>query len=270
MNKKLIIGVLGFFVLVLLWSGASIYPDWLWFENLNFSSVFWTMLFSKVGFGLVIWVFLIVIISINLYAAKRLNTGSETTVAFKDESSYVSQLPLSGKAFNTIFLAIVLIISFVIASKGSLQWDMVLRYLYQEPFGGSDPIFDKDIGFYVFSLPFYRFIQNGVLMLFIFAGLIAISVYVKDGALQILDEFIQAEGKPISLPQITIAENAKKHLIFLGGIIVIILAWGYYLKIYTLLYSQQGPAFGASFTDITIKILPPIMPLRVTSRTERK
>jgi hypothetical protein len=79
--------------------------------------------------------------------------------------------------------------------------------------------------------------------------------YLKNGALQIEGEFSQAEGVPTSLPKITIGPEAKKHLVFLGGIIVLLLAWGYHLKVYGLLYSRQGPAFGASYTDVHIKVL---------------
>jgi len=70
--------------------------------------------------------------------------------------------------------------------------------------------------------------------------------YLKNGALQIEGEFLQAEGAPTALPKITVAPKVKKHLIFFGGIIVLLLAWGYYPKIYGLLYSTPGPAFGAS------------------------
>ena len=73
MNKKLMLIGGGLIAVLLLWSGVSIYPDWLWFENLDFSPVFWTMLLSKFGFGLIIWVLLILIISLNLYVASRLN-----------------------------------------------------------------------------------------------------------------------------------------------------------------------------------------------------
>jgi uncharacterized membrane protein (UPF0182 family) len=252
MKKKILIGC-GLLVLILIWASLSIYPNLLWFKNLGFSPVFWTILLSKVGFGLIVWLLLIMIVSINLYAAKRLIPGEGQGAT--DESPYLSQIPISGKGFNYLFMAFILLISFIIATKGSARWDTVLRYLYQEPFQGADPIFNRDIGFYVFSLPFYLLIQNGLLLFFIFAGLISITYYLKDGALQILDEFMQAEGKPVSLPQIAIAPKAKKHLIFLGGIVVIFLAWGYYLKLFTLLYSKQGPAFGASFTDVHIKIL---------------
>jgi uncharacterized membrane protein (UPF0182 family) len=71
MNKKLMLIGGGLVAVLLLWSGVSIYPDWLWFENLDFSPVFWTMLLSKFGFGLIIWVLLTIIISLNLYIASR-------------------------------------------------------------------------------------------------------------------------------------------------------------------------------------------------------
>ena len=254
MKKKLLIGF-GLCVLILLWLVVSIYPDWLWFGNLTFSSVFWTMLLSRYGFGLIVWLVFILIIFLNLYAAKRLSPGKEPGISFTDEGGYFSQLGLSGKSLQYLFIAFILLISLIIASKGSYKWDMFLRYLYQQPFGSTDPIFSRDIGFYVFSLPFYLFVQNGLLILFILAGFLTMGWYLKEGGLQVIGEFPPVEGKPISVPKITITLKAKKHLIFLAGIIVLLLAWGYYLKIYGLLYSTQGPAFGASYTDVHIRKL---------------
>jgi hypothetical protein len=251
--KKFLIGFV-VLVLIVIWSVLAIYPDWLWFHNLGFFSVFQTMILSKFGFGIVVWVVLIIILSLNLYLAQRLNTGSDKGTDFKDEGGYLSQIGISGKTFNYLLMGFVLLVSFILATKGAAEWDMVLRYLYQSPFGNTDPIFNRDIGFYVFSLPFYLLIQNGLLVFVTFAGLLAIVWYLKVGLLQIIDEYVQAEGKPTSLPKITIAPKAKKHLIFLVGVIVILLAWGFHLKVYDVLYSRQGPAFGASFTDVHIKI----------------
>ncbi len=255
MSKKFIIIGVGIIVVLLLWSGISIYPDYLWFENLGFSPVFWTMLLSKFGFGSLIWLLLILLISANLYAAKRLNPGEGRGLVLKAADGYVSQLGLSSRGLNSLLIAFILFLSFIVASKGSYQWDMVLRYLNQQPFGTTDPIFNKDIGFYLFSLPFYVYVRNGLLVLIVLAGLVTVGWYLKNGALQVEGDFGQAEGPPTSLPKITIAAKARKHLIFLGGIIVLLLAWGYHLKVYGLLYSTQGPAFGASYTDVHIKIL---------------
>jgi len=253
MKKKILIG-LGILFILFLWAVISIYPDWLWFENLDFAPVFWTMLLSKFGFGFVVWLPLMIIIVINIAVATRLHPDDGRGMNVGDMGGYLSQVGLSGRALNTILLAFVLILSLVIASKGSDHWDMVLRYLYQKPFESTDPIFNKDIGFYVFSLPLYILVQEGLMVFFVFAGLITIAWYLKGGALQIAGDLNPAEGAPPSLPKITISEKAKKHLVFILGIIVLILAWRFYLKIYGLLYSTQGPAFGASYTDVYFKV----------------
>jgi len=254
MNKKLILIGCGLVVVLLLWSAVSIYPDWLWFGNLGFSPVFWTMLLSRFGFGFIIGLLLILIISINLYVASRLNPGRRSGLGIKAADDYVAQLGLSGGTLNSLLIAAILILSLYIASQGSHQWHLLLRYLYQQPFGSTDPIYNRDIGFYLFSLPLYEFVRNGLIVLFVLSGLVTAGWYLKNGALQIEGEFSQTQGGPPSLPKISVAPKAKQHLIFLGGIIVILLAWGFHLKIYELLYSTQGPAFGASYTDIHIKV----------------
>lgn len=253
MKKKIFIGI-GIVILLLIWSGISVYPDWLWFENLNFSSVFQTMLIARFGFGFAIWLGLIVITIINLYVARRFNPVPEQSEETRLDG-FLSQTGLSYRALNTLLLAFIALASFVIASKGSAEWDTLLRFFYGEPFGKTDPIFNKDIGFYVFSLPFYILIRKGILISFLFAGLVSIGWYFKEGTLQIIDDISKGEGGVVSLPKFNITQNAKKHLFFLAGAILILIAWGYYLKIYGVLYSTQGPAFGASYTDVNIKIL---------------
>ena len=251
MKIKILIG-LALLILLSALSVISIYPDWLWFKNLGFSPVFWTMLSARFGFGFAVWLFLILIITINLSIARRLSPVPGAGA--RDASPFASQIGLSANTLNLLFLAFILIASFVIASKGSDKWNMVLRYLYWQPFGEADPIFNRDIGFYVFLLPFYAFIRSGLLTLFLLAAGLTIIWYLKNGALQVIGEIVQVEGGPPSLPKIHVAPAVKKHLIFLGGIIVLLMAWGYHLKIYGLVYSIMGPAFGASYTDVHVKV----------------
>ncbi|MBW2064454.1 MAG: UPF0182 family protein [Deltaproteobacteria bacterium] len=254
MGKKIIIGAFCLLIIVIIGIVVSIYPEWLWFKNLDHEPVFWIMLVTKFGFGMVIWLLLIIVLALNVYMARRNSPPYDPASGVKGEPGYFSQIGISSNTLNIFLIAFVLIASFFIASKGSAQWDMVLRYLYQKPFGETDPIFHRDIGFYVFSLPLYVFIRNGLMLLFLFAGLVTIVWYLKDGAMQIIDEMVQAEGRPPSLPKISISESAKKHLLFLAGILLILMAWGYYLKVFGVLYSTQGPAFGASYTDVHVKI----------------
>ena len=253
MKTKIWIGCTLIFLL-LAYSLVSVYPDWLWFENLGFSSVFKTMILTRFGFGAAIWIFLILIIAINLRVASRLSPIPGPDSPFREGSGYTAQIGLSVKTLNILFLALILIASFVLASKGAVKWDLVLRYLYQGPFGNRDPIFGRDMGFYVFALPFYLFIRSGLLVLFLLAAGLTIIWYLKNGALQIVGEITQVEGAPPTLPKFKVVPGVGRHLAFLAGILVLLLAWGYQLKIYGLLYSTQGPAFGASFTDVHVKV----------------
>jgi len=255
MRKTLIMIGLGLVALFLLWSAISIYPEWLWFKNLGFFPVFWTILLSKFLFGFLVWVVLVIIVVLNLYAAKRLYPDQGQGIAFKPIEGYTGQIGLSGRTLNTLLLAFILILSFVVATKGSYQWDMVLRYLHWKPVGSADPIFHKDIGFYLFTLPLVMYIRYGLLVLVVLAGLITTGWYLKNGALKLEGDLAPGGGAPAAFPEVTMAPQAKKHLIFLAGIIVLLLAWGYHLKVYGLLYSTQGPAFGASYTDVHVRIL---------------
>ena len=249
LNKStILLGILGILLIILLGAVISIYPNWLWFRNLNFAPVFWTMIVGKFGLATVIWIVMIVILSVNLYVAQRFHPAREQKTAF------ISGMPVSGKTLNILILAAILIVSFVIASRGSAQWNMVLSYLNQQPFGSNDPLFNKDIGFYVFSLPFYTFLREQLLVLILFAGLVTFIWYIKEGGLQMVGDFLLEEDKPISIPKFNITEKVSKHLLILGAIIVLLIGWGFHLKVYGLLYSTQGPAFGASYTDINIKI----------------
>ncbi|MBW2622708.1 MAG: UPF0182 family protein [Deltaproteobacteria bacterium] len=253
MKKIVPIGLL-LLVAVLIWVVISLYPDWLWFDNLNFVSVFWTMLITKFGFAFLSWLLLIALIAVNLTVAIRLSPGSGAGIIREIKDDSLAQLGINDRTLNAFIVAFILAFSLVIASRAAFRWDLVLRYLYQEPFGSADPIFNLDIGYYLFSLPLFLYIKNGLLVFLFFTGILTVAWYLKDGLLKILNTVIQAEGKQVALPKLTLSPKAIRHLVFLGGIIALVLAWGFRLSMHNLVYSVNGPAFGASYADVHIKV----------------
>jgi uncharacterized membrane protein (UPF0182 family) len=238
-------------ILVVIFLGAviAVYPNWLWFKNLDFAPVFWTMIVARFGLATVIWLVMIVLLAVNLYIAQRL-----TPAGGQRPTADIGGFPISGNTLDNLILAAMLIVSFFIASRASEQWHMILSFLNQQPFGTNDPIFNKDIGFYVFSLPFYLFVREQLLILLLFAGLVTVIWYIKDGGVQIIGEVLLAENQPASIPKVKIADKVSNHLLVLAGIMVLLVALGFHLKVYGLLYSTQGPAFGASYTDVYVRI----------------
>jgi uncharacterized membrane protein (UPF0182 family) len=248
-RSTVILGISAILVLILAGITISIYPDWLWFGNLNFAPVFWTMVLGRYGVAAAIWLLMIITLSANLYAAQRFHREDEQKI------TEIAGMPVSGRSLNILILAAILVVSFIIASKGSVQWNMVLSYLEQQPFGKTDPIFGRDIGFYVFSLPFYLFVREQLLIILLFAALVALIWYVKGGGIQLIGELGLTEDGPAAIPKVKLADKVGKHLLVLAGVLILLFAWGYHLKAYEVLYSTQGPAFGASYTDVNIKIL---------------
>ena len=255
--KRILLAACGFLVIGIIWAVLSIYPDWLWFENLHFSGVFWTMVLSKVGLGAAIWIVFCATVSICLLAAGYLSKKSGDGKPVDMNAEFLTQLGISKGMANLLFTALVLAVSIFVASSGSAQWKRVLSYFFQHSFGSTDPIFQKDIAFYVFSLPFYLFIQKGLLIIIFLSGLLTLVWYIKNGMLQIIPVGQPLGGENIQpgMPKINIQPGVMNLFIFLGGIVVLLLAWGFYLKMFELLYSTASAAFGAGYTDVHIKRL---------------
>ncbi len=255
--KRILLAAGGFLVIGIIWAVLAIYPDWLWFENLHFSRVFWTMVLSKVGLGAAIWIIFCALVSFCLLAAGYLSKKFGDGKPVDMNAPFLTQLGISKGMANLLFTAFVLAVSIFVASSGSAQWKRVLSYFFQHSFGSADPIFQKDIAFYVFSLPFYLFIQKGLLAIVLLSGVLALVWYFKNGMLQIIPVGQPLGGENIQpgMPKITMHPSIMKLFIFLGGIVVLLLAWGFYLKMFELLYSTAGAAFGAGYTDVHIKRL---------------
>lgn len=234
---------------------SSLYSSWLWFQNLQFSSVFLTMVMSKILIGLIVALFFLLTVGINYYVARRsvkkahLASGGAGGISLEG-------LAISERGARWAFGAFLIIIALMIGSTASIKWSMILRYFHPKSFGISDPIFGRDVAFYVFSLPFYLFLKSWLMGFIIFSGVVAVLVYGMGNLITMEVGTIQARDQKVQLPsKLRIDSPARKHLSILGMIIAALLIWGYWLKAYGLLYSTGGPAFGASYTDIHVQLV---------------
>jgi len=234
---------------------SSLYSSWLWFQNLQFSSVFLTMVLSKILIGLIVALFFLLAVGINYYVA-RLSVKKTHPVSGGAGGISVEGLPISERGARWAFGAFLIIIALMIGSTASTKWSMILRYFHPKSFGISDPIFGRDVAFYVFSLPFYLFLKSWLMGFIIFSGVVAILVYRMGNLITMEVGTIQARDQKVQLPtKLSIDSPVRNHLSILGMIIAALLIWGYWLKAYGLLYSTGGPAFGASYTDIHVQLV---------------
>src|SRR6266702_2941492 len=119
---------------------------------------------------------------------------------------------------------------------------VILRFLYQVPYGANDPLYDKDIAFYLFSLPAYVVIKNWMMLTLFLSALFAGAVYWVHGDIE-----YGAHRRSLS-------PTAIAHGSVLLGCFFAVKAWSYALDRYLLLYGDNGVVVGASYTDIHVEL----------------
>ncbi len=240
-------------LLVALFKLADWGVEYLWFEALGYAEVFWTVRLAK--FGLFVGGFALVFVFfwLNFHRLARIVDLDRVAVAALDHAAGRSGppnfafpgalRPPSGASppMPYAFGLLVLFFATVAAFRFVAEWQTVLRFLWAQPFGQTDPVFDRDIGFYLFRLPLYEGIQNAVVTLGVIALASLLPVYVYANAVR----FSLRQGIEAPIPVLRhLAANAA---LLLGG-----LAWGYALDRYGLLLSSEGAVYGAGYTEIHV------------------
>jgi len=244
-KKKSIVLIIAavFLFLIILGNLTGVYIDWIWFASLGYLSVFKTMFFTRTG----IWV-LFFVLFLGIYF---LNTFLPLRYIFKDTSVIRIDLNIEGIKASTISKKIVkifivvagLFFALVMASVGNTNWLTILKFLNKTPFNLADPIFNRDIGFYVFTLPVYQLFQVWLTSVFVL-------VLIVSGLLYLFTKNILIREGKLELPGFV-----RTHLSIICGIIMLLVAWNLGLKIFETLYSRRGVTFGASYIDINALIL---------------
>jgi len=124
----------------------------------------------------------------------------------------------------------------------SQQWAVILQYQHPTSFNLSEPLFGRDVGFYIFSLPLWELVELWLFGLFLYGFLAVALTYLLSG-----DSLSQGSFPGFSSAQL-------RHLYGVGGGLLGVIALSYWLSRYELLYSLRGVAFGASYTDVTAQL----------------
>lgn len=228
--------VIGLWILSGFW--ANIFVEALWFGQLGFDDVFWTTIGAKFFTGLVFGLVAVVGLGANVYLARYFSTRLTELHLFNEEMSELEQLFSNSRLIEVVTIIGILVIAAIMGLIGLANWDGMLRFFNQEAFGATDPIFNLDIGFFVFSLPIWHFVRFWLLLLVVASAIAVTLYYLYRGAVTIEERGIQ------------IRSYARNHICVLGAIVFLLMAWGYRLDMYRLLFSESGFAFGAGYTDL--------------------
>jgi uncharacterized membrane protein (UPF0182 family) len=247
--RVLIIAVIIFFIcLILLDLISGFLVDWLWFSAIGYFDVFWTTIIAKAGVFFAVFLATGIILWVNGLVAFRFTRSQRTQrpTEFEWKPSGVATLPevLEFARHRLPWRVVVICGACVLAALVALgevnNWHVLLQFLYQVPYGASDPLFNNDISFYLFTLPAYVAIKNWMLLTLFLSALFAGAIYWVHGDIE------------YGVQRRSISPTAVAHSSVLLGLFFAVKAWSYGLDRYLLLYGDNGVVVGASYTDIHV------------------
>ena len=220
--------------LILLFVGLnflkSAYTDWLWFGELGFRSVFVKIIVTRVVLFIVGAAIMAVLLGASLYFANRFSDGSEMVAVPPEVRELVGKLVFWGSAAGVVIL------SAIFGAIAAAEWETWLQFSNATPFGADDPVFGKDLAFYVFRMPFYNFLHGWLLGAAIVILLATVGLY-----------FVKFSLRDLGFQFTT---GLKVHASVVAATILFLLAVGHWLDRWDLLLSDQGTVFGAAYTDL--------------------
>ncbi|MGB5823703.1 MAG: UPF0182 family protein, partial [Proteocatella sp.] len=229
--------------------------DLSWFKEVGYTDTFIKMVFSKLTVGIPIFILFYILLTIYL---KILNKKYYETVDIVPDKD-------GEKISNRIRSIAVVIISILSAfSISSIFWMDILKFMNSTVFGITDPIFNKDISFYVFKLPLinnlFALTLNALLVL-VMVTVVYLVILMGQNPLA-NDEYTGTDDNVRDMYPGLRTQASRNKLIDLGLSIIIkigvvffiILSMKNVLATYDLLYSSRGAIFGAGYTDVNVTL----------------
>lgn len=242
--RSLFLLVAVFALLIIVWPIlAGFLTELLWFDQLGYRVVFITSLTTKIMLGAIA----AVVAFAALWANYRIARGSGSSihsVRFIEIDGERIPAPDFANLIERFAWPGLIVLALFFASSGWSAWEDYLLFRHQTPFGSSDPVFGREIAFYVFTLPFLETFNGWLLGLVAVCFLTAIAVYAS--------RWLQSAsgGKP----KINLETPQRKHLLAIGAIFFLLIAFERYLQIPGLMFSDSGPVAGACYTDLNVRL----------------
>jgi len=235
------IGALLFTGLTSLRGVAHFYTNYLWFDELGFTSVWRGVLGTKILLALVFSGVFFLLLLLNLFIADRLAPRFRS---FGPEDELVQRYrQLVGRRAGLVRVAVAAVFALLVGTGASSQWNSWLLFRNAVDFGGAgDPQFGRDIGFYVFRLPFLSFVVSWLFVAGVTVTVLTLVAHYLNGGIR-----IQTPGQRATA-------QVKAHISVLLGGLALVKAAGYYLQRFELNFSSRGVVDGATFTDVKAQL----------------
>jgi len=215
---------------------AQLWTEVLWFDSVGFTKVFWVELLTKTGLFVVGTVLTAVIVASSMLIGYRTRPVYPPVSAEQQNLDHYRELLEPLRRMTTIVAPAVL--GIFAGSAAASQWQTLLLWINRVPFGSVDKQFHLDIGFFVFTLPWLRFIVGFLTMALVLGTLTAAVTHYVYGGLQ-----LQTKGERTTT-------SARVHLSLLLAALVLVRAGSWWLDRYSLTTNDSRLITGLTYTDV--------------------
>jgi len=239
-----------FACVIALGATSAFLVDWAWFSSVGYSEVFATSIVAKCAlFGIAFVATSCLLLTNGMLALRYAGSGSlmrlvpapwgPTDQAQLSEAieRFVRLLP-----WRILVVAASIVLAIFVALECAANWNLALAYIFQVPFEHADPLYGKDISFYLFSLPAFIALKNWLLLTLVLSALIAGAIYWVKGAIR------------LDVRHRVVSAAAGAHGSVLLGIFFAIEAWSFNLDRFELLNDDNGVVVGAGYTDVHLQL----------------
>ncbi|MEX2208670.1 MAG: UPF0182 family protein [Myxococcota bacterium] len=210
--------------------------DWLWFQEIGQTQVMVRSIVAPLGVGAAVFALAFAVFFVNFDLARRSLRRLDIVRMTPDG---VRTISIDPRVLRPQILAISAGAAFLLALFASARWETWLLFLHAQPFGESDPLLGRDIGFYVFTLPFLETLRGLLLALIVLALAGVVTAHAMAGNLG-----MNALRHPI------ITRTARQHVSALLAALFVVLAFGAWLGSPRLLTTASTITHGASYADV--------------------
>ena len=212
------------------------YTDWLWFGEVGYQHVFGTILRTQGTIFTATFVLAIGWFLLNLRTA--LSSIGDLRPVFTTREGLEVALP-SGRQLRGLATSAAALLAVIVGLYAAGRWETWLTWRYGVPFGIADPILNRDVGFYVYSLPFQQLLRGMGQAFVLLAALASGALYLVSGSL--------SSGFP---GRMSMTPGARRHLSLLAAVFLLLMAWGAWLHRSEHLLETAGLIHGASYADV--------------------
>jgi uncharacterized membrane protein (UPF0182 family) len=233
-------GILLFLTTVFFPTFTGLLTDWWWFQEIGYQVVFSRPLVTRLLLFVVVGGLTFTALYLNLRTAQRGLVPYPVALRFTPTAPRIDVIgPLRRL---TLPASLTIAVLSGLAATGA--WELVLGFLYRTPFGVRDPVFSRDVGFYVFTLPALGAGLGLLSTLLVLSLISSVPLYVLRG------DVVVAPGAGRA-PRLRIEPSAGWHIAsLLAGLFLVTALRLWLVDIPNLLYSTTGPLVGASYTDL--------------------